>query len=51
MNSERVSIRIVNDAPLIGEFTGFTKGSELLVDVNTATALVLIGIAVGLPAS
>jgi len=49
MNSERVSIEIVNDVRLDGGSTAFTKGSEFLVDANTAAALVLSGVAILLP--
>jgi hypothetical protein len=50
MSSDQVSIKIVNDIPAASESTALEKGSELVVDSTTATALVLSGTAIQLPA-
>jgi hypothetical protein len=48
MNSDQVNIKMVNDVPAIGASLTLEKGSELLVDSTTATALVLCGAAIQL---
>jgi hypothetical protein len=49
VNGDRMSIKIVNDVPGLGEATGIRKGSALLVPSTTAAALVLVGVAVPIP--
>ncbi len=48
MNSDRVNIKMVNDVAAIGVSLTLEKGSELLADGTTATALVLCGVAIQL---
>jgi hypothetical protein len=46
MNSDRMNIKMVNDIPAVGASPAVEKGSELLVDFTTATALILSGVAI-----
>jgi hypothetical protein len=49
MTNDQVNIKIVDDIPATGETGVPKKGSELLVDSTTATALVFSGTAIQLP--
>ena len=49
MNSERVSVKLIDDLPKSAGSDDLKRGSVLLVHSNTAAALVLSGAAVQLP--
>ena len=49
MDSDRVSIKIVNDIPAADPTATPPRGSELVVDSTTAMALVFSGAAIQLP--
>jgi hypothetical protein len=49
MNGDRVNIKMVSDVPATSASPALEKGSELVVDSTTATALVVSGAAIQLP--
>ena len=49
MESDQLSIKIVNDIPTADQTATLHKGSELMVDSTTAMALVFSGAAIQLP--
>ena len=50
MSNDQVNIKMVSNVPATGASPAFEKGSELMVDSTTATALVVSGAAIQLSA-